>query len=841
MSQFLVTFYEESFEGLDIMETELLALDVGEADLETINTIFRAAHSIKGGSGTFGLNDVASFTHVMETLLDEMREGKRDVTQNAVNILLESVDVLREMLSTLQAEDELDNERIASAKQKLDALLAGEEVAAAPAATEIEAESDEVVAAPVVAGESGWVIKFKPHEDMLQTGNDPVRMFRELESLGELTSVPDLENLPDFMLMEPENSFLSWTLTLKGDIEKSAVAEVFDWVEDECDLTITPIAAEPSAHTTSTEAVNTEASDGTLNIDLLEETFAMLAPQGEKLVARFYEELFKRYPKLQGLFIGTSTEKQQTKLLAALKLVVANLRKQDVLVSTLKEMGTRHQKYGVQPEHYEAVISTLLDVMQELAADAWTPAIESEWRAALELVSSVMISAYTVKEEKTITPQATVAAAVPAPSSAVADDASSAAKAKRKAATTESSSIRVSIDKVDELINMVGELVITQSMLSQLGEEENFGENEIEKLKSGLMQLERNTREMQENVMRIRMLPISFVFQRFPRLVHDLSGKLGKNIELKLSGESTELDKTVMEKIGDPLVHLVRNSLDHGIESPEKRRAAGKSEVGMIHLNAYHEGGNIIIEITDDGAGLNLEKILAKAKSSGIVSDNDNLTDEDIADLIFRPGFSTADVVSDVSGRGVGMDVVRRNIRALGGTVDVVTAAGQGSTFTIRLPLTLAILDGQSVVVGQEVYIIPLVSIIESIQVDPKLVNGITGRTEVYRLRDEYIPIVKLFEVFNVEPLHNDIDEGLLVVVEAEGKKVALLVDDLLGQQQVVIKSLETNFKSVEGISGATILGDGTVALILDVSGLISISQKKRKVINKKNAASAAA
>ncbi|MDH5395732.1 MAG: chemotaxis protein CheA, partial [Gammaproteobacteria bacterium] len=361
------------------------------------------------------------------------------------------------------------------------------------------------------------------------------------------------------------------------------------------------------------------------------------------------------------------------------------------------------------------------------------------------------------------------------------------------------------------------------------------------KLKSGLMQLERNTREMQENVMRIRMLPISFVFQRFPRLVHDLSGKLGKNIELKLSGESTELDKTVMEKIGDPLVHLVRNSLDHGIESPEKRRAAGKSEVGMIHLNAYHEGGNIIIEITDDGAGLNLEKILAKAKSSGIVSDNDNLTDEDIADLIFRPGFSTADVVSDVSGRGVGMDVVRRNIRALGGTVDVVTAAGQGSTFTIRLPLTLAILDGQSVVVGQEVYIIPLVSIIESIQVDPKLVNGITGRTEVYRLRDEYIPIVKLFEVFNVEPLHNDIEEGLLVVVEAEGKKVALLVDDLLGQQQVVIKSLETNFKSVEGISGATILGDGTVALILDVSGLISISQKKRKVINKKNAASAAA
>ncbi|MDH5370065.1 MAG: chemotaxis protein CheA, partial [Gammaproteobacteria bacterium] len=352
---------------------------------------------------------------------------------------------------------------------------------------------------------------------------------------------------------------------------------------------------------------------------------------------------------------------------------------------------------------------------------------------------------------------------------------------------------------------------------------------------------ERNTREMQENVMRIRMLPISFVFQRFPRLVHDLSGKLDKKIDLVLSGESTELDKTVMEKIGDPLVHLVRNSLDHGIEKPETRIAAGKPETGEIHLNAYHEGGNIVIEITDDGAGLNLEKILSKAKSSGLVSDNDNLSDEEIADLIFRPGFSTADVVSDVSGRGVGMDVVRRNIRALGGTVDVKTKAGKGSVFTIRLPLTLAILDGQSVVVGEEVYIVPLVAIMESIQVDTSLVSGITGQAEVYRLRDEYIPIVKLCNIFNVKPLHENMEDGLLVVVEAEGKKVALLVDDLLGQQQVVIKSLETNFKSIEGISGATILGDGTVALILDVTGLITISKKNTKTINNNTTTSVAA
>lgn len=669
MSQFLVTFYEESFEGLDIMETELLALDVGEADLETINTIFRAAHSIKGGSGTFGLNDVANFTHVMETLLDEMRDGKRDVTQFGVNILLESVDVLREMLSTLQAEKELDVERIAVVKQKLDDLLAGsfsdedtENVAAVPESSTSIAPKGESTTS------DGWVINFKPNVDMLQTGNDPVRMFRELSALGELTSVPDTSAVPDFLMMEPENSSLSWMLTLKSDVEKISIEEIFDWVEDECDLTITAIP--------SYNAVSEDESADVVPIS---------SPVADKL----------------------------------------------------------------KPE----------------------------------------------------------------------------AKEKRKA-TTESSSIRVSIDKVDELINMVGELVITQSMLSQLGEEEDFGDVEIEKLKSGLMQLERNTREMQENVMRIRMLPINFVFQRFPRLVHDLSGTLNKKIELVLSGESTELDKTVMEKIGDPLVHLVRNSLDHGIEIPEDRIAAGKPETGEIHLNAYHEGGNIVIEITDDGAGLNLEKILSKAKLSGIVSDNDDLADEEIADLIFRPGLSTADVVSDVSGRGVGMDVVRRNIRALGGTVDVKTKTGEGSVFTIRLPLTLAILDGQSVVVGEEVYIVPLVAIIESVQVDTSLVNGITGQAQVYRLRDEYIPIVNLCDVFNISPLYDNIEDGLLVVVEAEGKKVALLVDDLLGQQQVVIKSLETNFKSVEGISGATILGDGTVALILDVTGLISISKK---------------
>jgi len=388
---------------------------------------------------------------------------------------------------------------------------------------------------------------------------------------------------------------------------------------------------------------------------------------------------------------------------------------------------------------------------------------------------------------------------------------------------TEGESIRVSIEKIDTIINMVGELVITQSMLSEVGSSvHGLADAELENLRDGLAQLERNTRELQEGVMRIRMLPISFAFSRFPRLVHDLSLKLGKKVDLKLSGEQTELDKTVMEKIGDPLVHLVRNALDHAIEAPEVRREQGKPEAGQIHLNAYHQGGNIVIEVSDDGAGLNRERIAAKAREKGLLPEDGPVDEEHVIDLIFEPGFSTAEQVSDLSGRGVGMDVVRRNIRDLGGNIEVRSQPGQGSCFTIRLPLTLAILDGQLVRVGDEVYIAPLVSIIESLQMHSERVNAVAGHGEVYRLRDEYIPIVDLRRVFEIAAADSELSGGLLVVVEGEGKKVGLVVDDLLGQQQVVIKSLETNFRPVECISGATILGDGTVALILDAGQLVN-------------------
>ena len=669
LSQFLETFYEESFEGLETMEQELLNLESGNTDPEVINTIFRAAHSIKGGSGTFGLDSVADYTHVLETLLDEMRDGRRAVTPDVIAPLLGAVDVLRDMLTALRAGEEPDPAPVAASRQALEAVLgqAGSEAAGANAGTKGGA-----------AAGSGWRIAFRPHAHMLQTGNDPVRMFRELAELGELDVQVDVEQLPSLACLVPEESYLGWTLILRGDVGREAIDEVFDWVEGDCDLVIEP----------------------------------------------------------------------------------------------LNEDG-----------------------------DAPAP-----------------------KESVTATP----AAATAAPASSATEPKPAGQTGVRTARPAETSSIRVAIDKIDDLINMMGELVITQSMLSQLGEAETFGPEHIERLRDGLAQLERNTRELQENVMRIRMLPISFAFQRFPRLVHDLGARLGKKIELQLSGEQTELDKTVMEKIGDPLVHLVRNSLDHGIETPEARLAAGKTETGIIHLNAFHEGGNIVIEIRDDGAGLNRERILAKAVENGLVDPEDHLTDEQVYELIFAPGFSTAETVSDVSGRGVGMDVVRKNIRALGGTVDVQSEPGRGSTFTIRLPLTLAILDGQSVRVGQEIYIVPLIAIIESLQVEPEFVKSVTGSAQVYCLRDEYIPIVRLADVFGVQAEARRLEDGLLVVVESEGNKIALFVDDLLGQQQVVIKSLETNFRKVDGISGATILGDGTVALILDITGLIGLARQQQ-------------
>jgi len=694
MSQFYQTFFDESFEGLETMESGLLGLDVGAADEETVNTIFRAAHSIKGGSATFGFTAVAEFTHVMETLLDEMRAGERMVTEHAVDLLLKSVDCLREMLTAVQNEDEIDSERVTAVQKDLEILLNGEENAVAEVESSVEVVSEKTSNQP-----NGWIVEFRPFDYLLKTGNDPVRLFRELSLLGDFTTTVNAENLPLFEDFDPELSYLSWSIELVGDITEESISEIFEWVDDDCELSV----------------------------------------------------------------------------------IASNSQNNEAVIE--KDESIPEQK----PLEVEEKIED-------------SPVVENNVQE--------------LKPEKTEEAKTTPAPA-PAPD-----------KRGAKKPAADQGSIRVGIDKVDALINMVGELVITQSMLSQLGE--NITPEKIEKMQDGLAQLERNTRELQESVMRIRMLPISFAFQRFPRMVRDLSHKLGKEIDLRLLGEQTELDKTVMEKIGDPLVHLVRNSIDHGIEMPDDREAAGKPRMGVVELNAFHQGGNIVIEIDDDGKGIDKEVIRNKAIEKGVISENDVLSDEQIYDLIFAPGFSTAKEVSDVSGRGVGMDVVKRNIRELGGTIEIKSEKGKGSKITIRLPLTLAILDGQLIRVGGDTYIVPLVSIIESLQVRDEQVNGIAGQAELYKLRDDYVPIVRLHDVFTLKPDSENLTDGLIVIVEGEGSQVGLFVDDLLGQQQVVIKSLETNFRPVEGVSGATILGDGTVALILDVVGLIKLSKQER-------------
>jgi two-component system chemotaxis sensor kinase CheA len=679
MAQFHQVFFEESFEGLDAMESGLLNLDMGDVNVDEINTIFRAAHSIKGGSGTFGFNSVSDFTHVMETLLDEMRDGRGLITQTAVDVLLGSVDCLREMLQAIQGGSEINQQSVSQHKQALDNELNNSPISESLAGNTFQTQTSSNQSTQEI---SGWSIAFSPHLHLLKTGNEPLRMFRELATLGDLTVTADLQGLPDLYDLDPEECHLSWKLELEGNVPVKEIDEIFDWVEEDCDLAKQAIFASITA-------------DSTNNTDIVT------------------------------MPVSNKTEP--------------------------------------------------------------TAQDESPSKTAVEL-----------KEAK---------------------------KEEPKTAAKGSSSIRVDTSKIDTLINMVGELVITQSMLSLIGE--HFELSKLDHLKNGLSQLERHTRELQESVMNIRMLPISFVFSRFPRLAHDISSKLGKKIELKLVGEHTEVDKTVVELLSDPLVHLVRNSLDHGIEMPDVRLAAGKPETGTVTLEAYHRGGNIVIEVSDDGKGLDKSKLRAKAIEKGLIEPDAILTDKQTYELIFMPGFSTAEKLTDISGRGVGMDVVRRNIQSLGGNIEIISTLGKGSTIAIHLPLTLAILDGQSVAVGDETYIVPLGAIIESLNIKEERVNRVVGKGETFLLRGQYLPIIRMHDIFNVSTAkHTKLTEGLLVVVEGQGVRCGLFVDDLLGQQQVVIKSLEANYRRVEGVSGATILGDGSVALILDIPGLVRLANQ---------------
>ena len=802
LSQFHQVFFEESFEGLDAMETALMEIDPTDIDSETINTIFRAAHSIKGGSATFGFSNVADFTHILETLLDEVRSGARGLSRDDVDLYLQSVDCLRDLLTGLQDAEEADLTQTKELTSSFQAILDGDQAnldASTNAVSIDSAESAPIVqSAPVTSTASVWNIRFIPGQDVLRTGNEPLRMFRELCELGDVQVESICTEIPLFSQMDVESCYIGWNITLTGDVNEADIHEVFEWVVDESELDISTVDSSSTHWHIYFKPDEDILRTGNEPLRILRE----LADSGE-LTAAANVSAVPSWNAMnpESCYIGWD-------------LVLAN--------SATKEQID---------EAFEWVIDESdLSITQGVAEGS---DVETE-----DVVSPIAI-------EKTVAETAAqstseVASAVTSPVTAESiKNSLTVKKPTAKKASTESASIRVGIDKVDSLINMVGELVITQSMLGQLGSE--FEMDNLPKLIEGLGQLEQNTRELQESVMRIRMLPISFAFSRFPRMVRDLGKRLDKNIELVLQGENTELDKTVMEKIGDPLVHLVRNSVDHGIEMPADRLAAGKSDTGLITLNAYHQGGNVVIDIIDDGKGLDKKRLLEKAIENGLVEQRDAaaMSDDQIHDLIFQPGFSTAKEVSDVSGRGVGMDVVRRNIQGLNGTVEITSKEGVGSKITIRLPLTLAILDGQLVRVGTNVYIFPLVSIVESLLAKRDMMSHVAGGCDVFRLRNEYVPVIRLYDIFNIKADSENIEESLLVVVECDGEKVGILVDELEAQQQVVIKSLEQNYQRVEGVSGATILGDGTVALILDIPGLVKLAGVNHQIRTQINSLSA--
>jgi two-component system, chemotaxis family, sensor kinase CheA len=690
LSQFYQIFFEEAGENLDQMEQMLLDLDLSSADDEELNGIFRCAHSIKGGSATFGFSDVAELTHQMESLLDRLRRHELQPIPQMVDVLLESADASRSLLARHQAGGQGEAVSTTSLVRRISELAAGnipaDMPAAAPtppapvaAAPQRAAAPMPAPAAPAIAGQARALeIQIGPLDRPEQA--DAIKeLFRDIPGLG---AIKDVE------------SRVSGT--------RLFAVETTSTNDDLLDLFAFHVAKE-QVLITDTAAGNAEAEEESLAV-------GDIAP-GEA--------------------------------------------------------------YGFFSDSPGAP-----DADAHPGAVAQVPAAAQKPTAAAKAA------------EPKVAAQAQM----------------------------ESTTIRVDVKKVDQLINLVGELVITQAMLAQNSRGLDAGA--YQQLLAGLTDLDRNTRDLQESVMSIRMIPMSIVFSRFPRMLRDLANKLGKKVELVTLGEATELDKGLVEKITDPLTHLVRNSCDHGIEMPADRVAKGKPEQGTITLSASHQGGSIVIEVRDDGRGLSREKILAKAQERGLEV-SDQMSDADVWQLIFAPGFSTADEVTDVSGRGVGMDVVKRNIAALNGSVEIDSAEGYGMKVSVRLPLTLAIMDGMSVGVSDEVYILPLSSVVESFQVNSDDVSTVAQGSQLVKVRDEYMPVIALEKIFQVPRFDPNKSSNIMVVVEAEGSRVALLVDELLGQHQVVVKNLESNYRKVPNVSGATILGDGTVALILDTGGLV--------------------
>jgi two-component system chemotaxis sensor kinase CheA len=676
LQRFKDTYITECYELLEDMEEKLLALDSDNPDNEDLNAIFRCAHSIKGGSGAFGLSRITGFTHILEELLDSMREGKLLPTRQVIDTLLASVDILNKMVGAAKNNTELEVGIEADVTAKLNVIVGK--------SGDVSHAKAEVVQEIALEEVSIFDISFKPHDNIFLSGNEPLLIIRELKGLGEFSATPDISKIPNIETIDPELCYTSWEFSLETEKTTENVKEAFEFVDGDCDLVIDKIAA-------FAKTVSNEKS----------------APIAEKAPS--------------------------------------------------------------------PAAMTSEPVKQQSATPA-KPAADNDK-----------------------------------------DDGKSAAV----------SSIRVDIDKVDRLVNMVGELVITQAMIAAQSHKISF--DEYPELVAGINSLSQHTRELQEAVMSVRMQPVKSVFSRMPRIVRDLSTQLGKDIRLEMYGEATELDRTVIEQLSDPLTHMIRNSVDHGIGTPQDRIEQGKPAQGVIKLSAEHAGGKIVLRISDDGQGINREKVLKKAKEKGLFAEDAQPSEFDIDNIVFMAGFSTAEVVSNISGRGVGMDVVKRNIEGLGGTINIINKPGKGTEFVVTLPLTLAILDGMIIRVGAEKYIIPIGNIIETMKPKPDEIRKIADANDLINVRGDFVAILYLHKVFAIQNAEQDPSRGLVVLVENGTEKFGLVVDELIGQQQVVIKSLEENSDAVSGISAATILGDGKVALILDISKLQSLMVKLEK------------
>ena len=727
MAEIKATFFQECEEQLAELESGLLAMEGGELGAETVNAVFRAVHSVKGGAGAFGLDALVRFAHVFETTLDEVRAGRLAASAEAVKALLRAADVLADLVRAARDGGEVDQGRCDAIAAELSALTGIEEaddgddgmgeldfqpMQIAPIAFEEEPAPE---AAPEPAG---WTLRFKPRAELYAKANETVLLLRELARLGEVEVELDAGDLPLLPHLDPEGAYLSWTIRLRGDASEADVREVFEFVDADCELEVQAVGADGEP---------------------------MAAPGGDLDIA--------------------------------------------------------------------ALISMAQSAVAETAAEA-EAAVEEE--AAIVETPLAEVALPEISAPPPPAPAAVAPAIPPA--------ANARAEAGKAAAAATAPTIRVDLDRVDRLIDLVGELVINQAMLAARVNEAGIAR--ATNIAGALDELEQLTREIQDSVMAIRAQPVKSVFQRMPRLVREVASITGKQVRLVTEGEGTEVDKTVIEKLTDPLTHMIRNAIDHGLESPEKRIAAGKNPEGVVKLQALHRSGRIVIEVADDGGGINRERVKQIAIDKGLVAVDASLTDEEIDNLIFLPGFSTASAISDISGRGVGMDVVKRSIQELGGRISIASRPGLGSTFTMSLPLTLAVLDGMVVTAGQQTLVAPLTAIIETLQPKRADVHSLGESARVISIRGSYVPLVDvgLALGYRAEPL--DAEQAVALLIEAEGgARAVLLVDAIQGQRQVVIKSLEANYRRVPGIAAATILGDGRVALILDIDALVAASR----------------